>query len=233
MLKEMSITKITVRFVLLSCFAAAALAGCTAQQAAPVNPATTPTQNTTVLAQIIAEPQSRISAEYRTYNDAGIFSISCPTDWNLDASSREANLKTARSIVNGAEGLTMEKEGMVFMAEKMTDNELVANANVMVAPLPAGITNANQMLDTNIPKFEKIFQEFRLISRAEISCGGRPAAIMDAEGMIAGRIKTRVVQMYVIVDKTIWTVTAGTRADNFAAVQKDLETIVKSLRINK
>jgi hypothetical protein len=200
----------------------------------PAVPATQtpPTVTEPATPQVVVEPV--IPTEYTTFADeTNLFSISYPQDWQVDQATVQDINKKMKALVNDITGLSTDKANIIFLAGKMAATEYVVNVNIVVAPLPPGVSTANQAVEANLQVLKKYMQEFRLVSRSEITCGGRPATIIDAEGIFPGKGKTHALQMNMVVDKTLWTVTGGAAYDTFADWEKDLNSVVRSLRIIK
>jgi hypothetical protein len=194
----------------------------------PPLPAETPTS----LPPISTEPE--ISDNYTTYTDeAKYFSISYPSDWEMALSSfADLEEKAKETISNLKSGLPIESANAIFLAGRRTATGYEPNLNIIVEPVPEGVSTYDQMVDVRVEGAKNAVQDYREFSRVKITVDGREATIIDSEGTPEGQGKLHFLQMYMLVDKTTWVITCTALSEDFTNWENDFHTIVRSLRIS-
>jgi hypothetical protein len=189
------------------------------------------------------EPDAEIPADFRTYtDDTKLFSISYPSDWQTAPdliAGFEEKAKVAISDIQA--GLPVEEPIAIFIA----GNRITAggygidpSVNIVVEPIleqmPEGVSVLDQMVEVDVVRTKKEpLQDYMEFSRVKTTINGREAAIVDCEGIPpppAG--KRHYVMMITLAGKTAWRVTCSSTAEDFATCEKDLNAIVRTLRIS-
>jgi len=179
----------------------------------------------------VSEPE--IPAHYTTYTDeAGLFSISYPPEW-----------KTALSLIPDAEAavqdiiasidsdLPVENASVIFWAGLTIEGRFLPNVNIVVEPVPSGISTHDQFVEVSITTAQQILEDYHEFSRVKTTVDGREATIIDFEVIFPQLGEGHCLQMFVLVGNTGWTVTCTPPSGEFSQWEEDFQTIVRSLRI--
>lgn len=179
-------------------------------------------------------PEPEIPANYTTYTDeAKLFSISYPPDWETALSFTANFEKDAKEVVSSLKsGVPVGRASVIFLAGRLTATGHEPNVSIVVGPIPEGISTHDQMVEAEVEKAKKVFQDYREFSRVKTTVGGREATIVDWEGTLPEQGKRHFLYMIMLVDKTTWVVTCGTLTKDFAEWENDFNAIVRSLRIS-
>ena len=187
-------------------------------------------------AQEEAPPEPKIPAHFTTYTDeAGLFSISYPNDWELALSLiedlEEATAELIKSIDSDA---PVERFSSIFFAGvPVNDIGYDPNVNIGVESLPGVIWTHDKAVEAEIDGIKSIIQDYREVSHTKTTVGGRQATILEWEGTFPQIGRQHLLQLMVLVGKTVWIVSCGTSPENFGDYKDDFYAIVRSLRILK
>jgi hypothetical protein len=205
-------------FVLFLVMALLISGGCAVKRPTPTTP---------------SEP--KIPANYTTYTDESkLFSISYPQDWETALSAIPDIEQTSKSVLKSLKAdLPVEKTSCIFLAGLRTTRGYMPNLNIVVEPLPPGISTHDQVVEAEIRGLQKVVQDYQEFSRVKTTVGGRMATIIDYEGTFPERGKWHFLQMITLVDKTVWVVSCTSSLEDFAKWEKDFYAIVKSLQISQ
>ena len=209
--------------ILLVLLPMALVVGCQGEPA-PATPTPTPTP---------AEPT--IPAHFTTYTDeAGLFSISYPPDWEPALSLIEGLEQATKDLVESIESdLPLERASAIFFAGLPTETGYMPNVNIVVESLPGILWTLDNVVEAGIRGIKEIVQEYHEFSRVKTTVGGREATIVDSEGTIPGLPKQHSLQLIMLVGKTAWFVTCAPPTGEFSKWEDDFDAIVRSLRILK
>ncbi|MBI2304473.1 MAG: hypothetical protein HYU86_06970 [Chloroflexi bacterium] len=185
----------------------------------------------------VSEPD--IPAHYTTYTDeAKLFSISYPPEWQTNLSLIKQHEETAKGIISSLEsGLPAKVGGQLFFAGIPALRGYAPAVSVQFLP-PYSILGRTvpYSIETIIGASKRVLKEsYREFSRVKTTIGGREATIVDFEGtFVLGQEKVYAHQlvMVILVGENSWQVTCLARED-FASWAKDFDAIVRSFRILK
>lgn len=182
-----------------------------------------------------APPEPEIPAHYTTYTDeAALFSISYPPDWQPDLSIIAAVEKETKEWLLGIEPeLPIERVSVIFVAGVPTEMGYTPNVNIVVESLPEGMLTLDKLVEATIRGIKEAFPEYREFSRVKTTVGGKEAVIVDLEVDLPGKGRFRQLQMFVLVGKIVWGVGCLTTPEKFGDFEDDFHAIVRSLRIFK
>jgi hypothetical protein len=177
------------------------------------------------------EPQ--IPANYTTYTDeAGIFSISYPPDWEPALFLIEDLDKATEELLTSIEeDLPLERTRTLFLAGLPTGTGYAPNVKVLVKSLPGIILTHDQVVEAEIQGIKDAVGDSQKFSRVKTTIGGREATIVDWEGTVPLGLHS--LQAIILVGKVVWVVTCLPPAGEFSKWESDFHAIVRSLRILK
>lgn len=186
-------------------------------------------------AQKEAPPELEIPAHFTTYTDeAGLFSISYPPDWELALSLIEDLEQSTKDLIESIEsGLPLERVSAIFFAGIPTEEGYSPNVNIIVEQLPEGINTHDEFIEASIGGVKIIIDDYHEFSRIKTTVSGRTVTILDWEGTFPQVGKSRIVQMGLMVGKTGWTITCRPPTGEFSKWEEDFDATVRSLRILK
>jgi len=169
---------------------------------------------------------------YTTYTDeARVFSISYPADWEADFSLIQGLEQNAKDALNKLKsGQPLEDSTMVFLCGHRTKTAFEPNMNVSVVPIVSKTATYDQIIAEELQSQAKIYQDFQETFRLETTVDGRKAVISEWEGT-PEKTRLHFLQLYTVKDRTVWIITCISLASDFSQWQNDFNTIVRSLRI--
>ncbi len=181
---------------------------------------------------------SAIPVHFTTYTDeAGLFSISYPPDWELALSQIEGLTRDVEDYLKGigSEG-SLEGGRVVFFAGITYETGHNPNVSVVVTPSGEGEWKLEDLVEAVVQRgYMKDAEEYHEFSRTKIVVDGREAIILDCEAkypLVTAEL--RVLTMYLRDNKLMWAVTCGVLPPkDFSDFENDLHAIVRSLRILK
>lgn len=199
----------------------ALVAGCQ-QQPAPATPTPTP-----------AEPT--IPAHFTTYTDeAGLFSISYPPDWEPALSLIEGLEEATKELLESIElDLPLERANVIFFAGVPTEMGYDPNVNIVVESLPGVMWTLDKVVEAEIQGLKDVVDDYHEFSRIKTTISGREATIVEWEGTIPSLPKQHSLQLCMLVGKVAWIVTCTPPSGEFSKYEDDFQAIVRSLRILK
>ena len=176
-----------------------------------------------------------IPAHFTTYTDeAGLFSISYPPDWEPALSQMEALEQATKELLESIEAdVPLEQASMIFSCELTSAGELDAGMNITVESLPGFGWTLDEVVEAGTQMAKDMFEEYHEFSRLKTTIGGREAVIVDWEGSFTGLPRMRNLQMTVLADKVAWYLTCSAIPEKFNDFEDDFYAIVRSLRILK
>ena len=188
----------------------------------------------------LAEPP--IPVHFTTFtDDAKVFSISYPPEWEVvpSALSRAYGEVAKEYTANLNKGVSAEKVRTIFSAGlpthaslfSATEGPYSASVNIVLAPA-SGSKGLDQLVEENMSKTKKMFQDYHEFSRIKTTVGGRRAIIVE-ENVTMFDMELHIYQMYMLDDKNLWVVSASSPSREFDGLGKDLDATVRSLRILK
>lgn len=186
-------------------------------------------------AQKEAPPEPQIPAHFTTYTDeAGLFSISYPPDWELALSIIEDLEQAVKELVQSIESdAPIERASIIFFAGAPVETGWMPNVNIVVESLPGLTWTHDEAVEAEVQGIKQIYPDYRQFSRTDTTIDGRKATIIDSEATIPGFGKTQQLQMFALVGKIVWIVTCTSEPGKFSESEEDFYAIVRSLRILK
>ena len=181
----------------------------------------------------VSEPA--IPNHFITYTDeAGLFSISYPQDWELGLSRLEFREQSAKDIIKAIDSdAPVERASAIFLAGLPIGTGSSPNVNIVVESLPGGMWTMDEVAEAFVTSNKNYIPDYYEFSRVKTTIDGREAIIVDYEGTYTGLIKCHYLLMVTLVGKTEWVVTCGALPGEFSKWQDNLNAIVRSLRILK
>ncbi len=179
-----------------------------------------------------------IPAHFTTYTDeAGLFSISYPPDWELALSKIEGLTQDVEDYLKGikSEG-SLAGGKVVFFAGVPYETGHNPNVSVVVTPSGEGKWKLEDLVEAVVQRgFMKDAEEYNEFSRAKTVVDGREAIILDYEAkypLFLGELHA--LTMFLRDNKLVYVVTGSVLSPkDFSDFESDLHAIVRSLRILK
>jgi hypothetical protein len=182
-----------------------------------------------------ATTTQEIPANYTTYKDeAGLFSISYPPDWEAALSvipDAEAAIKDVINAVNS--DVPIENAHVIFFAGIRRENNYAPNVNIGVEAIPGIVLTHNSLVEAEVTGIKGIIPDYHEFSRVKTTVDGRDATIINWEGTYPQLGKVRCLQMFILVGKTGWAVTCSPPSGEYSKWDQDFQVIMRSLRILK
>jgi hypothetical protein len=181
----------------------------------------------------VSEPE--IPPHYTTFTDeAGLFSISYPPDWE-PALSQIPDLEAGvKDIITSIESdLPVENTRTIFFAGLPVEGGYAPNVNIGVESLPGVVWTHDKVVEAAITGIKQMVQDYHEFSRVKTAVDGREATIIDCEGTYPQLGKFHALQMVILVGKTAWLVTCIPPSGEFSKWEEDFDAVVRSLRILK
>jgi len=182
-----------------------------------------------------ALPEPEIPAHYTTYTDeAALFSISYPPDWEPDLSAIAAIEEEVKDLISSIESdLPVERTSVIFIAAGPTETGYPPVMNIIVESLPGVIWKHDTVVEETIRTTKLLVQDYHEFSRVKTTVGGREATIIECEGTFPELGGFHILTMITLVGKTCWNVTCTPPPGEFSDFEDDFHAIVRSLRILK
>lgn len=181
-----------------------------------------------------APPTPEIPLHYTTFTDeAGLFSISYPPDWELALSLiSDIEVAVMDVITSIQSDISVKKARVIFLAGLPIEAGYVPSVNIVVESIP-GVGTNDRMVEAEVKGLKQIIPDYHEFSRVKTTVDGREATIFDWEGTYPQIGKGHVLQMMILVGKTAWIVTCTPPKGEFGKWKEYFQAIVKSLRIMK
>lgn len=181
--------------------------------------------------------ESAIPAHFTTYTDeAGLFSISYPPEWELALSEEiEVLEQFIKEVITSIESdAPVERSGAIFFAGVPTETGYMPSVNIMVEALSGIVWTHDKLVEAEIKGVKHFVQDYHELSRVKTTVGGREATIVEYEGTYPKLDKKyHFLVMVTLVGKTAWIVTCTALPDEYSKWEDDFNAIVKSLRVLK
>lgn len=180
-------------------------------------------------------PEPAIPANFTTYTDeAGLFQISYPPNWELALSRLESHEQQAKEYIEAIDnGIPVDDWKALFLAGFPINGATSPNVSILVEPLPDTRWTLNTTVDANIRGLRAVSTGFRLFDRTETTIDGRKAVILDYQAAVAEFGTYRYLTMVLIHGDYAWGVTCTTIPSEYPEWAEDLDAVVRSLRILK
>ena len=185
-------------------------------------------------------PEPAIPSHYTTYtNEANIFSISYPPDWEVNLSLIEdVNFQEymKQSLQSGTPEIVVEAMSsmMLFLAGIPTGKGGYSpNVNVGVVPLFGEESNLDDLIDEKIRASKELYTEYTVLLRIRTTVDRTEAVITESETYLTARGRGRHLTMHMLKYNVIWVVTCTSSPTEFTNYEDDFYHVVRSLRILK
>jgi len=180
-------------------------------------------------------PEPTIPPDFTTYtDDAGIFSISYPQDWEAPLWMLTDLEQSAEDYVSSVNSdLSVENSHILFFAGRPIGNYWNPNINIGVEPKPSGLWTLDKVLEGEIKGIKSVITDSQELSRVKTTVGGKEAVILEWEGTIPNMGKVHDLQMFLLKGKTIWSLTCTATPENYGDSEDTFYDILHSFRILK
>ena len=181
-----------------------------------------------------------IPSHYTTYADeANIFSISYPPEWEVNLSLID-DVKFQEYMKQSLESGTPESVVedipyiIVFLAGIPTGKGGYSpNVNIAIVPSFGEEPNLDDLIDEKIKASKELFAEYTSFLRIPTTVDGTDAVITESESYLSGRERSCHLTMHMLKYNVIWIVTCTSSATEFTNYEDDFYHVVRSLRILK
>ena len=175
----------------------------------------------------------QIPSSYTTYTDeTSAFSISYPNQWESASNLASIQSKAKDVLTAMKTGLPIEAASMLFFAGLKTAGGYYPSLNIVVEPLPAGVSNIDQAIQAEMLGLKKVDPNYEEISRTKSSVNGRDAVIVEYKGhLTSGGPLVHNLLLTSLSGKTIWGVTCYAKDTDFSQWSSDFNNVVRSLKI--
>jgi len=182
-----------------------------------------------------APSEPEIPARFTTYIDeAGLFSISYPPDWEPALSLIEDLEQVTKDLIKSIEAdLPVERASFIFFAGVPIELGYEPSVNILVESVPGVILTHDEVVELEIQGIKQVVEDYHEFSRIRATVGGREATIVDWEGIYPELGRLHNLQLFTFVGKVAWVVTCAPPAGEFSKWEDDFYHIVRSLRILK
>lgn len=174
-----------------------------------------------------------IPEHYSTYIDeAGLFSISYPPDWETALSLVPDMEKSVKDIITAVKAdANVDVARLIFISGKPSGTGYAPSVNIVVQSFPGVALSHDAVFEASILGLKQIMPDYHEISRVKTTVGGRRATIFEIEGTYPqlGRIHT--LSMMELVGRTSWLVTCSPPSGEFGAWKDDFQAVLRSLRV--
>ncbi len=176
-----------------------------------------------------------IPANFTIYtNEAGLFSISYPPDWEPALSMIEGIEQTVGEIIKSIDSdAPLEQASFIFFAGVPIESGWLPNVSIVVESIPGFTGTHDEAVEMEVRGLKQLFPDYHEFSRIDETIDGRKATIIEYEATIPGSGKNHPIQMFTLVGKIVWVVTCSPELGKFSESEEDSYAIVRSLRILK
>jgi len=200
-----------------------------APETVPPEPSSVPPEPTPVPPAISTEPE--ISDNYTTYTDESkYFSISYPSDWVTSMEDADQNAKEV--ITSLQSGVPIEGASTIFFAGRPEETELEPSVYIVVEPVHEGTSTLDGIVEAEVQAAESVILDYQVATMVKTTIDGREATIIRSNGTIPDGGRSYFLSMITLVDNTIWVIVCSATLNDFVNSEKDLDTIVRSLRVS-
>jgi hypothetical protein len=188
----------------------------------------------TPTATITSTPQLGIPSDFTTYtDDAGIFSISYPQDWEAPLWALGDVEQSVKDYINSVDlSLPVEEAHVLFLAGQPMEGGLDPNINIVVEPRPVDMWTLDSVVEWEVQGLESFATDFHELSRSKMTVGGKEAATIEYEDTYQG-VKDHFLQMFIPTEKNVWTITCTTGPEKYSGLENTFYDILRSFRIYK
>jgi len=182
------------------------------------------------------EPEPAIPAHFTTYTDElGLFSISYPSEWELDLGAIEETEQFVEDLINSiTSDVPIEEAHLLFIAGLPTEIGYVPNVNITVEPLRGITWTHDQVVTAGVEGIKEIVADYYELSRVKTTIDNRTATIIECQGTFPQLGSFHDMLMIFVVNKTVWVVTCtALSAEEYSEWEDDFNAVVRSLRILK
>ena len=180
-------------------------------------------------------PEPTVPTNFTTYtDDAGIFSISYPQDWEAPLGQLGDLTQAANDLISSINSdLPVDKVHILFVAGQPVETWWNPRVSVVVEPNPGGLSTLKGVLEAEVKGLKSVITGFQELSQVYTTVGGQEAVIFEWEGSLPNRGEDHNLQMFLLKGKTTWTITCVATAENYGDSADSFHNILRSFRILK
>lgn len=200
----------------------------------PVSPAAPLSPEVTQLPEETepSPPMPEATTNFTTYTDeSNYFSISYPPDWEISLSYIGVDEeKVKKTIDNLKTDMPIESPSRIFFAGRRAADGFDVSLSIVVEK--AFEDTVDIFVRSMIEATKTYFSGYREFSSVKTTVDGKEAIIVEWEGAYQERDERHYVQMFMMIDGTVWTVTCATSPKAFARWENVFDAVVRSLQIS-
>ena len=177
-------------------------------------------------------PEPELPANFATYTQEGLFSISYPSDWK-PATSIMDELWGENKAWMESEDPSVDLEGMapLFFGGEEISEGYYPNVSIFTDLRVTGSWTLDEVGEANSRYERENTLGYKELSVYKVTVDGREASIFDTEDNTPGYGRWRYIQLITVKGDFAWLVTCGCEYNDFNDYEDTFISIVKSLRI--
>ena len=178
------------------------------------------------------QPKPEITTSYIIYTDeSNYFSISYPPDWEMALSNIGMDDEKLKNIIDNLQtDKPIESPSTIFFAGYRKADGFDPWLNIVVEK--AFEDTVDIFVRSMMQATQSYFTGYREFSRVKTTVDGKDAIIVEWEGALEEQDRRHFVQMFMMIDGTVWTVTCKASPEDFARWRNDFYAIVRSFEIS-
>ena len=199
----------------------------------PQNETTTTTGTSPSTATTTTTTETQAPGNFTTYTNAGLFSISYPSDWellNYLIEDLEAMVQDVLLSIDSS--LPLDQASYIFTAGLPTDLGWEPSINIVVESLPFPVSSLDEAVNAEIAGIQSVVDTYIEISRTNVVIGGREATILYWKGIISLDSVSNL-QMFMLLDNIVWILTCTPPSGEYDDWEDDFYNIMDSFRYLK
>ena len=122
-----------------------------------------------------------IPLNYTTFSDeAGLFSISYPADWEPALSKIPDAAAAVQDVITSIDSdIPMENTRVIFLAGLPIEAGYAPDVKIVVESMPGVVWTHDKVVEAKITKIKQIFPDYDELSQVKTTVDGREATILD------------------------------------------------------
>ena len=176
--------------------------------------------------------ESDIPANFTTYTEEGLFSVSYPSDWRPAKSMIDYIMEESEKEITAVDPTaSLEGMGMIFFGGKECPEGYYPNVNIMTDKRFIGYFTLDEVYEANDLWCEENLPGYEVLSVNRTAVDGRDAIIDEYEDNDPQWGRWRYICMCTVEGDFAWLVTCGCEYQDFNKYKGVFESVVRSLRI--
>lgn len=179
-------------------------------------------------------PETTIPDHFVTHVSDDLFSISYPSDWEVDTSFiKQAKTFAEQWTETNNMDIPVEHVNILLIAGKPFSPGYHPNVTIVSEPLVEDIETMEDLAKAEAQSIEAVCDEYEELSRVKTTINGKEATIIEYEGVLPGIGPIHNLSMFTIDGDTIGGAccTLSTSLADFSDYEDDFYSIIRSFRI--